>query len=60
MKGERTLTAYRLGSATGDLRHVSIIYLKSFLVNILQYAFAEKDRGIAISRIRIDLLSDRY
>ena len=26
MKGERTLTAYRLGNATGGFRRMSIIY----------------------------------
>lgn len=35
--GERTLTAYRFGSATGGLCRMSIIYDKSFIVNILHH-----------------------
>ena len=33
-QGERTLTAYRWGSAIGGIRHVSIIYCESLSVNI--------------------------
>lgn len=35
--GERMLTAYRFGSATGSLCRMSIIYDKFFIVNILHH-----------------------